>query len=153
MKLYSLILVSMISFSVSGQIRKSELVTFNDENFIKSIQKLIKSRNNCVSESISHNWYIESQKNGSFIVSINRIGNLLQSLEKKNIYTTLINNQIVFYITQNDNNDILETSYFIDLSKYVDYEYVLFEDFSSWLIVKDNNNFVIKEKNLFKCNH
>ena len=144
----------MISFSLFGQIHKSELVTFNNDNFIKSIQKLIKPWNNCVSESISHNWYIESQKNGSFIVSVNRIGNLLQSLEKKNIYTTLINSQIVFFITQNDNNDILKTNYFIDLNKYIDYEYVLFEDFSSWLLIKDkNNNFVIKDERIFKCTH
>jgi len=40
------------------------------------------------------------------------------------------------------------------LNKYIDYEYVLFEDFSSWLLIKDkNNNFVIKDERIFKCTH
>lgn len=153
-KLYSLILILMISFLSFGQTDKSELITFKDEGFIKSLQNIIKPKNNCEISSNNHNWYIESKSNGSFIVSISRISNLLQDLEKKNIYTTIINNQVVFYITQNENDIFLKTKYFIDLSKYANYEYVLFEDFSSWLITKDGkNDFIVKDKRIFKCNH
>ena len=152
-KLYSLIIVLMISFFSFGQTDKSELVTFKNESFIEAIQKIVKPENNCVADSNTHDWYIESKEDGSFIVSINRIGNLLQSLDNKCIYTTVINSQVIFYVTNNENDDILKTGYFVNLSKYVDYEYVLFEDFSSWLIKKnEKDTFVIKDRNIFKCN-
>lgn len=152
-RIYILIFASMISFLSFGQIDKSELVTFNNKYFIESIKEIIKPENNCVKNSNNHNWYIESQKDGSYLVSINRIGNILQTVENKNIYTTIINNQVVFFIIKEKSNFISKTGYFIDLNKYKDFEYVLFEDFSSWLVAEgEGNGFTIKNKNMFKCN-
>lgn len=152
-RIYLSIFALMISFLSFGQIDKSELITLKDKYFIESIQEIIKPENNCAKSSRNHNWYIESQADGSYLVSINRIGNLLHTLEDKKIYTTIINNQIVFFITQTESDFILKTGYFIDLIKYKDFEYVLFEDFSSWLITKnEEENYVVKDKRMFKCN-
>jgi len=92
-KLYSLILILIISFLSFGQTNKSELITFKDQSFIKSLQNIIKPKNNCETSSNNHNWYIKRQKDDSYLVSINRIENLLKTLENKYIiYTTIINN-------------------------------------------------------------
>ncbi|WP_196889611.1 hypothetical protein [Aureivirga sp. CE67] len=151
-KSYSTIIFLMLNSLLFGQIDKSELITFDNNQFISLIQSIIKENTNCISNSKIHNWYIEEREDGSIIVSINRIANLLQSNPEKYIYTTIINKKIVFYITQNENINISKTHFFVDLCSYQNVEYVLFEDFSSWLIMKDqNNNFVIKNKRLFKC--
>jgi len=153
-RIFILIAVSMINFLSYGQIDKSELIIFKEKYFVESLEKIIKLENNCARNSNNHNWYIERQQDSSYLVSINRIGNLLHNLEGRNIYTTIINNQIVFLITQSENDFFSKTGYFIDLKKYKNLEYILFEDFSSWLIAKDENeNFVIKDKMIFKCNN
>lgn len=153
-KRYSLIFILMVSFLSFGQTDKSELITFKNKNFIKSIENILSTKKNCAESSNNHNWYIEKKENGSFIVAIGRIGNLLQNLEEKELYTTVIGNKVMFYITQKEDNLASRTGYFIDLNKYVNLEYVLFEDFSSWLIMKDEKkDYVIKGEKLFKCNY
>ncbi len=152
-RIYILIFVLMISCLSFGQVDRSELITFKNKYFVELVQQVIKSKHNCNKNSSNHNWYIESQQDGSYLISINRISNLLHTLGNKQLYTTIINNQIVFFITQKENNFFSKKGYFIDLNNYKDSEYVLFEDFSYWLVAKSKkHDFAIKNEKTFKCN-
>ena len=150
-KIYFSFFALIIYSSLFAQVEKSELIFFNDQKFTKLIENIIESKKNCGAISKNHNWYIEEIDDGTLIVSLSRIGNLLQDIGDRKIYSTVVNNTMVFYITQNKTKNFSRTGFFVDLSNYKNYEYVLFEDFSSWVIVQKGDSFHVKNKQIWDC--
>jgi hypothetical protein len=152
--LFILILLLSISHNSYGQTKKIPLVSFKNESISKVMNEILTTKSNCKINRKIHKWYIEQKTEDSFIISISRVGNLLQSLfDEKKLYVTLLKGNVIF-IKANENNNLLEkTSFNVDVSKYINDDFVMFEDFSSWLIKKDGKSkeFQIFKRNIFKC--
>jgi hypothetical protein len=155
-KVFILILALFsLTSSNSQNFEKSEIVFFNDSNVIDLLEGIVIQGNTCSQNGKVIDWYIDFEDKYRLIVSRGRIENLLEiaKSEKKRIYTTSINNQIVFISTSYDCNLFTKTRFFIDLKQHLNKAIVVFEDFSSWLITRDKkDDFVIKNKRIFKCN-
>lgn len=153
MKRTLLIITLLFSICFYGQSEKVQLVSFKNNTINKVMSKIFDTKNNCISTKKTYNWYIEQKTPNSFIVSISRVGNLLQSLDDKKLYITLIEGVVVFIKADANSNLIEKTNFNVDVSKFTDNEFVLFEDFSAWLVKMDekSNQFNIVNKKLFKC--
>ena len=147
-------LLSSLTFCslLFSQVETPELISFKNQNLIKTIESILLTKNDCNSSDSNYSWYIEHFEDDTFVVSASRVGNLLQSLEDKKMYATIINNNVVFYVTASKCENFLKLGFSIDLSNYKNHDYVFFEDYSYWVIAKsESNNYIIKDESVFNC--
>lgn len=125
----------------------SEIVILKDLNLKNLIQKILKK--NQSEETKYYSWYLDFNKNESIIISQYNIENLIASKEITNIYSTFINDEILFIISKENISSVFsKTKYSIDLSSFIDKSDFTTIDSPFWILQKDkNNNYqIIKEK-------
>ncbi|WP_062062986.1 hypothetical protein [Aquimarina longa] len=131
----------------------SELVFFNDLGLVKLLENIIIDKNSCKNIKKSIDWYIDFKESESIVVSEGRIANLIELIDpkKRKIYTTTINNKVVFLLMANKKGLLSKTGLSIDLSSFSDKSTLSFEDFSSWLIKSQNGSYKIADSQIWKC--
>ncbi|MBG6130871.1 hypothetical protein IWQ47_002341 [Aquimarina sp. EL_43] len=131
----------------------SKLVVFNSSDLVGLLESIVTTKNTCGTSNIV-NWYIDLKEPSSATVSQGRIANLIEltDSESREIYTTLINNKVVFILANDKEKFFSDTGFVIDLSDYVNKSVIVFEDFSHWMINIENDSYSISAKRIWKCN-
>lgn len=126
----------------------SEIVFLKDCNLKKVIKKIVTDKTNDCNER-GANWYIDFMKDNFILVSKNTIRNLIISNEIDKIYTTVLDDNILFILNSDSTKDSFDkTGYSLDLSSSIgkmDYSTV---DYSFWIIQKTDSkkHKIVKEK-------
>lgn len=156
---YNILLIIFFSFSIAkGQNndinRTSELVFFNDQKLVSLLKDIIRKENGCQDWRKNINWYIDiKEEYKSIIITQGRLANLIELNEgKKRIYTTVINENIVFVIMKNkDEISLLDTGFSLDLSEFFNKSTLAFESFSTWLVEYDKGTYQLTNSHIRKC--
>ena len=130
----------------------SEIVFLKDSNLKNLIKEIIKKDSSCKTEGL--NWYIDFMKDDIILISKYSIENLIAGKGINKIYTTTIDNRIVFIVnTENINDDFIESGYLLDLSSYINKSNYSIVDYSFWVIQKkEKNKYTIVKEKKYRCN-
>ncbi|HQE35094.1 MAG TPA: hypothetical protein PLQ70_10535 [Flavobacterium alvei] len=129
----------------------SEIIFLKDLNLKNLIKEIIKKDSYCKTEGLD--WYIDFMKDDIILISKNSIGNLIAARGINQIYTTTIDDKILFIINaENINDTFIKSGYLSDLSSFIDKSNYSTIDYSFWVIQKNEKNKykIIKEK-IYRC--
>lgn len=135
-----------------GKNDTSELVFLIDSNLKDLIKEIIKKDNSCRIEG--YDWYIDFMKNDMILISKYSIENLIATKKDSQIYTTTIDDKILFILNTENIKDVFNKSgYSVDLSYFIDKSNYSTIDYSFWVIQKNEKKDyqIIKEKK-YRCN-
>jgi hypothetical protein len=128
----------------------SKIVFFNDLKLKEVLKEIIIKKKTC--ENDGNYWYVDFMKNDLIMITQDRIENLVLSKGINNIYTTFIDDKIVFIIS--DKNSFKQIGLSVDLKPFVNKPSLSIEEFSFWVIQKKHKNEyqIVKEK-IYKCDN
>lgn len=133
----------------------SELVLFKNINFIKKLEEIIIKENSCKKIKKNIDWYIEFKDSKEIIITHSRISNLYEiygDSPELDIYTTIINNQIVFVLLKNNDNRIIsKTGLKVNLSNNLGKITLAAEHYSYWIVENNMNTFKIIGSKIINC--
>jgi hypothetical protein len=130
----------------------SEIVFLKDSNLKNLIKEIIKKDSYCKTEGLD--WNIDFMKDDIILISKYSIENLIAARDINKIYTTTIDDKILFITKpENINDAFIKSGYSLDLSSFIDKSNYSTIDYSFWVIQKKKNNkyTIIKEKK-YRCN-
>lgn len=130
----------------------SEIVFLKDLNLKNLIKEIIKKDSYCKTKGLD--WYIDFTKDDVILISKYSIENLIAARGINKIYTTTIDDKILFIINaKNINDTFIKSGYSSDLSSFIDKSNYSTIDYSFWIIQKKEKNKykIIKEKK-YRCN-
>lgn len=156
---YYLIIVAIFSFyTMKGQSsdinKNSEFVFVKDQKLVQLLKDIICKENACQDPNKKIHWYVDFKEEfKSIIITQGRIADLMELNDgEKVIYTTTINENIVFLLLKNKSDSLLsETGFQMDLSSYLGRSTLVFEDFSAWLVTYNNGVYKLKDTHIRKC--
>jgi len=145
--------VPIINAQNSYPITSSEMVFFNNEQLAKSLGNIICDKNACQDKRKKINWYVDF-KEDNIVLTQGRIANLMElsKAPKRKIFTTVINDNIVFVLMDNEKNLLSKTGFSVNLKGFINKSTIAFEDFSVWLIKEDNKTYRLIDSQIRKCN-
>lgn len=128
----------------------SKIVFFNDLKLKEVLKEIMIKKKTC--ENDGNYWYVDFMKNDLIMITQDRIENLVLSKGINNIYTTFIDDKIVFIIS--DKNSFKQIGLSVDLKPFVNKPSLSIEEFSFWVIQKKHKNEyqIVKEK-IYKCDN
>lgn len=129
----------------------SEIVFLKDLNLKNLIKEIIKKDSYCKTKGLD--WYIDFTKDDVILISKYSIENLIAARGINKIYTTTIDDKILFIINaENINDTFIKSGYSSDLSSFIDKSNYSTIDYSFWVIQKNEKNKykIIKEK-IYRC--
>jgi hypothetical protein len=129
----------------------SKVVFFKELELKKTLNEIITKKNPCKKEG--KYWYVEFMKNDLIMITQGRsIENLLPVTGINNIYTTFIDDKIVFILS--DENIFKNTGFSVDLGEFVGKINHSIIDSSFWVIRKTNKKKyqIVKEK-IYRCDN
>lgn len=160
MKILSLKLIlvaALLSFSAKGQNsdfnENAEVVFFENPNLVKVLENVICDKNACSDKRKKVNWYVDFKNAETIIITQGRIANLIELNEGKerNIFATVVNDNIVFVLIGNEGVPLSKTGFSLDLSDFANKSTLAFEDFSAWLVKYRDGSYKLIESHIRKC--
>ncbi|MES2240071.1 MAG: hypothetical protein V4497_07405 [Bacteroidota bacterium] len=115
------------------------------------LKKIIKKDIPCQTKGLD--WYLDFMKNDIILISKYNIENLVATRGINKIYTTTIDDKILFIVdTENINDAFTKSEHSVDLSYYIGKENYSTIDYSFWVVQKKRRKYhFIKEKK-YNCN-
>jgi hypothetical protein len=128
----------------------SKIVFFHDLKLKEILKEIIIKKKTCGNDG--DYWYVDFMKNDLIMITQDRIENLVLSKGINNIYTTFIDDKIVFIIC--DKNIFNNTGFSVNLGEFVGKINHSIEDSSFWVIQKTNKKKyqIVKEK-IYRCDN
>ncbi|MEL1242000.1 hypothetical protein [Flavobacterium flavipallidum] len=105
-----------------------------------------------ICQTKSLNWYIDFISNDKILISKYYIENLIAEKGLKYIYTTFIDNKILFIVNNEfTNNSISKSKYSVDLGQFIGKENYSTVDYSFWVIQNKGGKYKIIKERRYKC--
>lgn len=136
----------------SEKIHTSEIIFLNDSHLKSTIKGIMKKDSLCQTKSVQ--WSIEIMKN-HMIVTKYSLENFIASKGITNIYTTVIDDKILF-LSNKENIDgvFTKSGYSVDLASFIDKGNFSTIDYSFWVIQKkDGKKYKIIKEKKYACNN
>ncbi len=133
---------------------KADFIFFEDCTLIETLETIIQDKNECENGS-KYYWYIHFYSSKKILVKEGRLSIFMRGKlgsQQKKIFATSINHKIVFVVMDPDDASISKTNFSFDLSKYIDEFYIIFEDLSEWLVLRDDSKYRLADSRIRKCN-
>lgn len=133
----SIIYSQFIDYNHIKQNVDVELVLIKSGKFKETLESIVKDSNYCKEKNLV--WYLD-EKEGVMSLSL-----LIEnSISKDKLsYIAVINNYVVYLSKIDDDKELIKTSLKFN---YIDHEYIIFQDFSYWILVKEGNEYIVKRE-------
>ncbi len=117
-----------------------EIVIIKDSKLVKFLEEIIIEENECNKPNLV--WHLQ-EKNKVYSLSLLINGTLSNERVK---YITLINDNVVYLGKSSLDLKISEVKVKFEVNE----DYIVFQDYSYWIFIKENNEYVLK-KEIINC--